>query len=113
MSKTFLLLVDELESALHPQAVLATMGLFAECLGDDRHLSALAKAGRAIHANTQSLQAHATRVMALADMAKTADDPPDPGVKSFLAQCQPVGQLIAPVLIERVSALASTDCRKL
>ena len=113
LSTALRLLVDEVESAIYPHDAPATMGLFAECLGDDRHLSALAKAGRAIHTTIDSLQAHATRVIALTDTPKTADDPPDPGVKSFLAQCQPVGQLIAPVLIERVSALASTDGRKL
>ncbi|MCY4306180.1 MAG: nucleotidyltransferase domain-containing protein [Aestuariivita sp.] len=112
LSTTFLLLVDEVESALHPQAVLTTMGLSAECLGNGQHQSALAKAGRAIHATIQSLQSHATRMMALADTPKTADDPPDPAVASFLAHCQPVKQLISPHMIERVVALTSTDGRE-
>ena len=51
LSETFLLLVDEVESALYPPAVLAPMGLSADCLGDVQRQSALVKAGRVIHAN--------------------------------------------------------------
>ncbi len=57
LSGTFRLLVDEVESALHPHDAPAAMGLFDACLGDDRHQFALAKAGRAIHTTIQSLQA--------------------------------------------------------
>ncbi len=104
LSKTFRLLVDEVESALYPHDAPATMGLGTACLGDDPHQFALAKAGRAIHANIQSLQANATGVMARADTPKTAEYPPDPGVKSFLAHCQPLETMISPPITDRVAA---------
>jgi len=111
LSETFRLLVDEVESALHPHDAPATMGLFNACLGDDSHQTSLEKTGRSILTNIQSLQAHATRVMARVDTPKTAEYPLDPAVKSFLSHGHSVEQLISDVLTQRVADLTSTERR--
>jgi len=83
--------------------------LSAACLGHEQNQSALAKAGRAIHPKVETLQAFASRVVALPDTPKTEDDPPDPAVVSFLVDCAPVEQLTAAALNERVTSLTLTD----
>ena len=109
LSQTFLLPVDEAESALHPHDVPATMGLSVACLGDAFHQASLAKEGRTIHANIQSLQSHATHVGTLDDTPKIAKCPPNPAAKSFLIQLRPLEAVISFPITKRVAALESTE----
>ncbi|MCY4306080.1 MAG: nucleotidyltransferase domain-containing protein, partial [Aestuariivita sp.] len=75
VSKTFLLLVDEVESALYPRDVLSAMGVSASFTGDDKYQFALAKAAGRILTIIQSLQSYATHVLAMDDTPKTAEYP--------------------------------------
>ena len=109
VSKTFLLLVDEVESALYPRDVPATMGVSASFIGDDSYQFALAKAAGRILTIIQSLQSYATHVLAMDDTPKTAEYPLNSAVESFLSLLSPIETIISLKMTTRLAALISRE----
>ncbi len=108
LSGTFRLLVDEVESALHPHDAPAAMGLFDACLGDDSHQEILRAHGQDVLVNCQQMMEKGYAVWNRTNASKTARTTPSEPVRSFLALIHPLEDMISASITERIAALAST-----
>ncbi|MCY4287244.1 MAG: nucleotidyltransferase domain-containing protein [Aestuariivita sp.] len=108
LSETFRLLVDEVESALHPKAVQSTMGLSNDCLGDDSHQELSRANGQDVLVNCHRMMEKGDTVWNRTNASKTTRTTPSEPVRSFLALIHPLEDMISPPITERIAALAST-----
>ena len=108
LSQTFILLVDEVESALYSYDVLATMGLSAACLGDDSHQALMCTNAYDVLSGCHRMVNTACAVYDLADTSKTFRIEPVEAVRSFLTLVRPLERIISPQMTARLASLMST-----
>ncbi|MCY4304124.1 MAG: nucleotidyltransferase domain-containing protein [Aestuariivita sp.] len=109
VSETFLLLVDEVESALHPHDVPATMGLSVKCLGDDPHQALMRTNADDVLARCHQIVKMACDVYELAETPKTFRTEPIEAVRSFFTLVRPVERIIAAQMTARLASLTSRE----
>ncbi|MCY4203418.1 MAG: nucleotidyltransferase domain-containing protein [Aestuariivita sp.] len=108
LSAALRLLVDEVESALQPQAVQSTMGLSNDCLGDDSHQALMRTNAYDVLAGCHRIVNTALAVHDRADTPKTFRIEPVEAVPSFLTLVGPVERIFAAQMTARLASLTST-----
>ncbi|MCY4303430.1 MAG: nucleotidyltransferase domain-containing protein [Aestuariivita sp.] len=109
VSKTFLLLVDEVESALYPHDVLAPMGLSAACLGDDPYQALMRANAGDVLAVCARIVNKAGTVHDMVDTPKTFRKQPIEAIRSFLSLLSPIETIISTQMTTRLAALTSKE----
>ncbi|MCY4306427.1 MAG: nucleotidyltransferase domain-containing protein [Aestuariivita sp.] len=95
LSKTFILLIDEVESALHPHIDREAIGLSESRLGDERHQDLLKKGAEQFPNQFQSLLESANTVFMLPDTSKTSLYTPVEDLITFLPHMTPFEQVFS------------------
>ncbi|MCY4306079.1 MAG: hypothetical protein OXC62_15085 [Aestuariivita sp.] len=109
VSKTFLLLVDEVESVLYPRDVSSAMGVSATIIGDDSYQALMRMNADDVCANCVRIVSQARAVHNLADTPKTFRTAPIEPVRSFLSLLSPIETIISPQMTARLTTLISRE----
>ncbi len=108
LALTLSLLIDEVDSALDPQAAAAVMGLSAACLGDASHQAQLKLLAQTFPQKIRAVITSARAVFALPNIPKKAFYPPVPAVESYLTYIGAFEQAIYGAITDWVTKKYAT-----